>query len=210
MKVKVYVIDLELAPRVKKWALRIGIPVGALIVGGVAFADLPGGYMDGQPLTKEELDVNFNYLQGEIATLQGEVHPASAFRAQRSTALNIPNGGAPDTPVTFDNVIFDLASEYDVATGKFTPKTTGTYLITCGLDFSPSTDGFFATAIVVQSSYVGNSGVQSSVSPSPTVATVAQVAAGQSVACHAYQSTGTSQAILLYGGNNNFSAARLW
>jgi len=41
MKVKVYVIDLEIAPRVKKWALRIGTPIVALFVGGVAFAGLP-------------------------------------------------------------------------------------------------------------------------------------------------------------------------
>jgi hypothetical protein len=69
MKVKVYVIDFEVPPRVKKWALRIGTPLVALFVGGVSFAGLPGGYADGQPLTKAELDANFNYVQSEIATM---------------------------------------------------------------------------------------------------------------------------------------------
>ncbi len=70
MKLKVYVVDLGISTRAKTWALRLGIPLLALVAGGVAFAGLPGGYADGQPLTKAILDSNFNYLQSEITALQ--------------------------------------------------------------------------------------------------------------------------------------------
>lgn len=44
MKVKVYVIDFEIPARVKRWALRMGIPLGVLVAGGVAFAGLPNTF----------------------------------------------------------------------------------------------------------------------------------------------------------------------
>jgi microcystin-dependent protein len=69
MLVKVYVVDFQIPQAVKKWALKIGIPVAVLVGGGVAFAGLPGGYADGQSLTAEVLSSNFNYLQQEITTL---------------------------------------------------------------------------------------------------------------------------------------------
>src|SRR5262245_20262846 len=42
MKIKMYVVDLEIPPRAKRWALRIGLPV-AVIVGGltIAYAAVP-------------------------------------------------------------------------------------------------------------------------------------------------------------------------
>jgi hypothetical protein len=71
-------IDLGLSPGAKKWSVRLGVPVVLLVAGGVAFAGLPGGYADGQPLTKAELDANFNYLQGEITPLAAQT-PMNLF-----------------------------------------------------------------------------------------------------------------------------------
>lgn len=63
MKVKVYVIDLEIPPRVKRWVLRIGIPVAALLLMSViAYASLPKTWSTGDPLTAADLNGNFAAL----------------------------------------------------------------------------------------------------------------------------------------------------
>ena len=69
MKVKVYVIELPIPAFVKRWGVRLGIPAVSILAGGVAFAGLPGGYADGQPLSAEALTSNLNYLQSEITAL---------------------------------------------------------------------------------------------------------------------------------------------
>jgi hypothetical protein len=77
MKLKVYVIDLEIPPRVKKWGLRFGIPLALLLGGGaVAYAAGLVTWTDGQTLKAADLNGNFNYLQGEITGdggLQAEI-----------------------------------------------------------------------------------------------------------------------------------------
>ena len=93
MKIKIAVIDLEIPPRVKKWALRIGIPLGVLFGGGAAA--WAGGLVtwnSGQTLKASDLNANFAYLQSEITTLQGQVATPSAFRAIATTGTTIPSG----------------------------------------------------------------------------------------------------------------------
>jgi hypothetical protein len=80
MKIKVYVIDLPVPTAIKKWGLRVGVPAFALLASGVAFAGLPGGYADGQPLTAEILSNNFNYLQSEITAEQGQIPVITAWQ----------------------------------------------------------------------------------------------------------------------------------
>jgi hypothetical protein len=73
MKVKVCVIDLEIPPRLKKWGLRIGIPLALLVAGGtVAYASGPGWviWSQGQVLNAADLNTNFNDLQTQITALQ--------------------------------------------------------------------------------------------------------------------------------------------
>jgi hypothetical protein len=109
MKVKVYVVDLPVPSFFKKWGLRLGIPTLAILAGGVAFAGLPGGYADGQPLTKAALDANFNYLQGEIPVVYG----ANGAGCSPTCAVTNPKvftgtfvtslvGGAPTENVNVD------------------------------------------------------------------------------------------------------------
>ena len=61
MKLKVFVVDLEIRPHVKKWGLRVGIPFLVLSVAAVALAE-PIVFTDGQTLTAAELNTNVGYL----------------------------------------------------------------------------------------------------------------------------------------------------
>jgi hypothetical protein len=94
MKLKIVIVDLEIPPHVKKWTLRLGLPLALLIAGGVAYADLPHpSWKDGDTLNAADLTNNFQYLQREIAgdggvqaqisslanTIQGDQVTFSAF-----------------------------------------------------------------------------------------------------------------------------------
>jgi hypothetical protein len=214
MKVKVYVIDLEIPPRVKKWAFRIGTPLVALFVGGVAFAGLPGGYADGQPLTKAILDNNFNYLQSEITTLQGQTHPASGFRAylsNASTTLSAPSGA--NTPLVFDKVVFDSNSEYDHASGTFSPQQAGAYWIGCSIGNSDNATNInLETIIMVNGAFAAYSVSGTStagVGASPDTTMIAQLAAHDSVECFSWQNSGAPHA-LETTPTSYFAAARIY
>jgi hypothetical protein len=86
MKVKVYVIDFEIPPHVKRWGLRVRIPVVLLAAGGVALADLPVKYTDKQVLTANDLTANFNYVQGEVTTIQTQLTPWQTYSATLHTS----------------------------------------------------------------------------------------------------------------------------
>lgn len=214
MKLKVVVVDLEIPPRMKKWGLRLGMPVAVLLgAGGIAYATGLVTWSSGQTLQASDLNNNFSYIQGELAALQGQVHAASAFSAGLTSSTSIPNNSA--TTVLFDTVEFDLASEYNSSTGVFTPLQTGVYLVTCTISF-PS------IAASVSSVYIGVNAQNALVADSPMVATSSSVAegtvivhltAGDSVKCEAYQDTGSTQPLYICGGTgcrDKFGATRLY
>jgi hypothetical protein len=225
MKLKVVIVDVEIPPHVKRWALRLGIPL-ALVLGGGAVAWAAGlvVWSDGQALKAADLNGNFTYLEGQIAgdgglqarltQLEGEVHPASAFRANRASPLSVTN---EETQVTFDNVLFDLANEYDAATGVFSPKNAGIYLIKCSFFYTATTpDTTFTAALFNNAGELDGTDLQSSVAGQnfvTGVTTVADLSAGDSVTCYTLQQTGVSQSLVVQTGSedrNTFSAARLY
>jgi hypothetical protein len=215
MKVNVYVIDFEIPARIKKWGLRIGIPAAALLVGGVAFAGLPGGYADGQPLTKAILDDNFNYLQSEIAMLQGQVHNPSAFRAELTTGPSVPS--STTSKVTFDSVVFDLAGEYSSTTGTFTPKSAGTYLITCSIFYcAVDVDGAQYSAVLGYGTTSEGTDLLAAIGSAPLgcirpeVVSIRQLNAGAAITCGAYQNSGGAATLGTASDHNVFSATRLY
>jgi hypothetical protein len=106
MKVKVYVVDFELSTHVKKWALRVGIPIATLLVGGVALAGLPGGYADGSPLTAEALTANFNYVQNEIAAIPPINDQSAASSFIRIGAMQICWGNATTASNGYASIAF--------------------------------------------------------------------------------------------------------
>jgi hypothetical protein len=74
MKLAVVVVDLEIPPRVKKWVLRLGIPVAVLLgAGAIAYAAGLVTWMDGQTLTAADLNNNFSQLQSEITAQQAQI-----------------------------------------------------------------------------------------------------------------------------------------
>jgi hypothetical protein len=74
MKIKVYVVDLEIPPRVKRWALRLAIPLLVLGAGAVAFAATPHVFTKGDTLQATDL----NTLQDQITALQSFQAQATA------------------------------------------------------------------------------------------------------------------------------------
>ena len=93
MKIKVYVVDMEIPVRVKKWALGVGVPAAVVLGGGaVAWASGLVTWTSGQTLLAADLNNNFSYLQnqitgdggvqGEIAALQGEITGDGGVQAQ--------------------------------------------------------------------------------------------------------------------------------
>jgi hypothetical protein len=71
MKLKVYVVDVELPPRVKRWAWRIG---GLLLVLGAAAVALAAPlrtWKTGDVLQADDLNANFSALGARITALEG-------------------------------------------------------------------------------------------------------------------------------------------
>lgn len=61
------------------------------------------------------------------------VYVPSAFRAQLLTDIENVTGNGTEYTVLFDSEVYDYLGEYAPATGRFTPKRTGKYLLSCCL-----------------------------------------------------------------------------
>jgi C1q domain len=215
MNVKVVVVDLEIPPKVKKWGLRLGIPL-AVILGGTAVAYAAGlvTWTSGQTLTAADLNANFSALQNQITTPNLAPRAPSAFRASMAGSLTVAS--ATYTPVAFDTVAFDIVGEYSKTTGAFVPKAAGIYLATCSYElqgFNPAvTDS--EVAIFQNGNEVANMAGNSAGSGSSytlyTATAIIQVAANDTIQCKVYQNTGVSQTFPGLNDRNTFSAARLY
>jgi hypothetical protein len=149
-------------------------------------------------------------LAATLTNLQNQVHPASAFSASLSTGPDIPTG-TTHTQLLFDTVLFDSASEYNATTGTFTPKSSGTYLVACTVQYTPSVaTGKVAVFINDGATVIGNnqeSAGTAAVTPASVV--IAALKAGDAVTCSTDQTTGTDQTTVI-STVNQFSAARLY
>lgn len=99
MKLKMIVVDLEIPPRIRKWGIRLGIPLGAVLVGGavaLAAGDAGAGgsglitWSSGEVLQAASLNANFASLQSEIAS----VVPPGTIAAYGGPQLGGTNAGA--------------------------------------------------------------------------------------------------------------------
>ena len=215
MRLKVYVIDFEIPARVKKWGRRLGIPAFVLSVAAVAFAAPLHVWATGDTLQATDLNGNFSNLQGQISTATFGTRTPSAFSAGLATAKSIPSGVA--TLVAFDTVYFDLASEYSTATGVFSPKAAGVYLVSCTVEFpNPGPGGPYDSEIFIRvnagDALAADLPMTIGSASSPTGTVLVQLAAGDSVTCLAYQSTGAALALYTCGGGcrDRFGATRLY
>jgi hypothetical protein len=74
MKLRVVVVDLEIPSRVKRWALKVGIPLGVLLGGGaIAWAQSLHVWNTGDTLQATDLNGNFSNLQNQITALQTQM-----------------------------------------------------------------------------------------------------------------------------------------
>ncbi|MEO8799601.1 MAG: hypothetical protein ABI551_17035 [Polyangiaceae bacterium] len=212
MKLKMVVVDFEIPARVKKWALRAGIPAVILTVAAVAWADSLHTWNTGDTLQAADLNGNFANLQTQITALQAQAHPASAFRADLSGSLAVPNNSAAKT-VMPGTVSFDLGSEYTPSTGVFTPKNAGTYLVSCFVQWpSPGTTGGNWNVQIVNDAAPNKSLTNFDVggnsnSGSEMTSGIVQLTAGEGVKCVAAQSTNVASDTVTTA---SFSVARLY
>jgi hypothetical protein len=89
MKLKIAIIDFEIPPRAKRWAIRLGIPVATLTaLAAVAYADLPKTWNTGDPLTAADLNNNF----AAVATPPGTIIAFAGISCPQGT---VPADGNP-------------------------------------------------------------------------------------------------------------------
>jgi hypothetical protein len=68
-----------------------------------------------------------NFSLVRLGSTPGQAAPAfSAYKSANQTLI----GGGGLTQVTFDSEVFDTASNFDTATGRFTPTIAGKYILT--------------------------------------------------------------------------------
>ena len=214
MKLKIVVVDFEIPMRVKKWAIRAGIPAVILTVAAVAWAAPLHTWSTGDALNATDLNGNFANLQAQVTTPEFATRAPSGFHAHVTNAVTIPS--LVDTKVLFDTVDFDLGSEYSTSSGAFTVKNAGVYSITCGFYFNSA--GAEATwSVHVQKNGTEIDGIDL---PSPTgasgisprVSDTVRLSVGEAVTCSANQTSGSSVALnaSLNGLPNFFSVIRLY
>jgi hypothetical protein len=133
------------------------------------------------------LQTTIAQLGDRLEALEEAVQPRSAFQAQRGSAQTIAPGGSY---VIFDEVQFDLAGEYDPATGTFEAERDGFYEFWCNLAWSidDATPGYIEAQLHVgdfEAVYAGHYGP--GVAATRSVRAVLELEAGQTVRCNAFQ-----------------------
>lgn len=68
MRVQIH-IDFEVPARVKR-ALRIGVPIAVLLVGGAVYAGVPNSFKDGDTLSAQTMNDNFAALDTRLAKVE--------------------------------------------------------------------------------------------------------------------------------------------
>jgi hypothetical protein len=105
VKIKIYVIDLEIPPRVKRWGLRIGIPAVVLGVGAVAFASNPN-FTTGEVLQASDLQTMSNAITALQASVTAGRFVVTINGAQYSvgatTYVGVTTTGGPNANGTYN------------------------------------------------------------------------------------------------------------
>jgi microcystin-dependent protein len=80
MKIKIVIVDFAISPKVKRWVLRLGIPAGIILVGGLALAaSSVHVWSKNDPLTADDLNSSFQAVAtppGTIVAYGGGTPPA--------------------------------------------------------------------------------------------------------------------------------------
>lgn len=227
MKLKVLVLDLELSRRQKFGAAVALTAVLAAVSASVALSAPPHVFQSGAVLAAADLNANFADADARITALEADLadanaaitaltaktHDPSAFRAVRTLNQSIPH--ATPTKLVFDSELFDLANEYDPATGVFTAASAGTYSVHCALWLiAPNGAGpVWAMTVERNGTQLVGADWQSAAAKgfTPTVDGLVHLDAGDKLSCVAYQDTGVTQSPNPgFPERTTFSAARLY
>jgi C1q domain len=215
MKLKIVVVDFEIPMKVKKWAVRAGIPAVILTVAAVAYADTLHTWATGDTLNASDLNGNFANLQSQITTPTFATRTPSGFHAYLSQATSVSTTGLT---IVFDHVDYDLASEYTAGTGTFTAQSAGIYVATCNLYYTPNgTPQVYELGIQKNGGSVISGATQSSTAAGDAgsiivqAAGAVQLAKGDLVTCATNQYSGTAQSLDVSSSyRNTFSVTRIY
>jgi hypothetical protein len=79
MKIKVYVLDLEIPRKTKRIALLLSAPLVVLIgLGAIAYATVPNIFTSGEALSSAQMNANFGNLDGRLTAIEGLLATATA------------------------------------------------------------------------------------------------------------------------------------
>jgi hypothetical protein len=122
MKIKIVVIDLEIPPPVKRWALRIAIPVAILGAAGAAYASLPHTFASGETLTAANLNADLQNLDTRVAALE-PVRPLVATLTWTGSAVTVsspsPSGWISSGTLSSGILTLNFATAFTVAPACF-------------------------------------------------------------------------------------------
>lgn len=92
VKLKVVVIDLDIPPRLKLLAVRIGLPIAALLVASaIARASVPVAFVAGGTLKSADLNSDFSNLDGRLSVFE-RPGVVVAYAAPLSSNASAPAG----------------------------------------------------------------------------------------------------------------------
>jgi hypothetical protein len=209
MKIKIIVVDIEMPAKIKKWALRLGIPAAALLVGsGLAWAAPAASltlktWATNDPLTAADLNGNFQNLQAQITPSTFGTRVPSAAHAGITGNVTVT---AAKPVVVFNSKKFDLNGELDTTKGTITVQNAGVYLLDCQLSFHNPDDSYDYGAELIKTSsggtltqLVGSNSSSYGIGNnyfSTQVITTQQLDAGDAVGCQFYTNNTTIPAIV--------------
>jgi hypothetical protein len=114
MKIKVYVLDLEIPARTKRRALLVGIPLGVLLgTAAIVYANVPNVFKPGDVLSSSKINQNFSSLDTRVTALEGAPAAPQYAWSWEDTANNV--GGSATN---------------QVASMTFTPPAAGFAIVT--------------------------------------------------------------------------------
>jgi hypothetical protein len=100
MQIKVVVVDWEAPPSVRRWVIRLGIPLAVVAgAGAVAYASVPIVFTSHSPLTAGDLNADFYNLDSRLGAIEdsGAQYAAQAGHALTADNATQATGGAPGT-----------------------------------------------------------------------------------------------------------------
>ena len=131
MKLKIIVIDFEIPRYVKRWGVRIGLPVVLLGLSAVAYAGLPKIWGTGDQLTAADLNADFGYFETALNGDGGLVTRVTALEARPTVAAKYNTSsqavGTSPAVLVMTTKEFDTTSSYSTSTGVFTVPASGYY-----------------------------------------------------------------------------------